>query len=170
MNSTPEDKLSARNLDIRPILDFDLPWIKKTATEFWGSNRAVSHGVLFDITRLPGFLACWGEVKSGLITYNIQKFECEIVSLLSLEQGVGIGTELINAVKFSPQVINCTRLWVITTNDNTHALRFYQKLGFSIKTIYPGAILESRKLKPEIPLIGNHGIPIKDEIELELIL
>ena len=162
--------MSAFNLVIRPILDSDLQWLIQTATEFWGSSQVISRGMLFDITRLPGFIACFGEAKSGLINYHIRDFECEIVSLLSLEQGVGIGTELINSVKFSPQVINCTRLWVITTNDNTHALRFYQKRGFSIKTIYPDAVLESRKLKPEIPHIGKHGIPIKDEIELELIL
>jgi hypothetical protein len=29
---------------------------------------------------------------------------------------------------------------------------------------------KSRLLKPEIPLIGNDGIPIRDEIELEMIL
>jgi hypothetical protein len=33
------------------------------------------------------------------------------------------------------------------------------------------ATTEARqKLKPEIPLIGEHGIPMRDELELELIL
>lgn len=36
------------------------------------------------------------------------------------------------------------------------------------KAVYPNAVSLSRKLKPEIPLIGNYGIPIRDEIELEL--
>jgi len=168
MNSTPEDKWSQGKLVIRPVLDSDQSWINQTAIDFWGSSQVISRGRFFDITLLPGFIAYFGETKSGLITYHIQDFECEIVSLFSLEQGVGIGTKLIEAVKSTPQVLDCSRLWVITTNDNTHALRFYQKRGFSIITIYSNAVLESRKLKPEIPLMGNDGIPIRDEIELEL--
>jgi hypothetical protein len=50
------------------------------------------------------------------------------------------------------------------------ALRFYQKKGFVLVALYPNAIEESRRLKPEIPLLGNDGIPIRDEIEFELIL
>ena len=51
-----------------------------------------------------------------------------------------------------------------------HALGFYQKRGFRLVAVHPGAVNESRKLKPEIPLIGNDGIPIRDEIELEIVL
>jgi hypothetical protein len=31
-------------------------------------------------------------------------------------------------------------------------------------------VLKSRQLKPEIPLTGNDGIPLRDEIELEMLL
>jgi hypothetical protein len=27
---------------------------------------------------------------------------------------------------------------------------------------------EARRLKPSIPLVGDHGIPVHDELELEL--
>jgi ribosomal protein S18 acetylase RimI-like enzyme len=64
----------------------------------------------------------------------------------------------------------CHRLWLITTNDNTHALRFYQRRGFRIVAIHVGAIDESRRLKPEISAVGLDGIPIRDEIELEIAL
>ena len=65
----------------------------------------------------------------------------------------------------------CRRLWLVTTNDNTHALRFYQRRGFRIAAVHTGAIDEYRgTLKPEIGLTGNDGIPIRDEIELELAL
>lgn len=59
------------------------------------------------------------------------------------------------------------RLWLITTNDNMEALRFYQKRGFILSALYPNALEESRKLKPEIPEVGLEGIPLRDEIELE---
>jgi ribosomal protein S18 acetylase RimI-like enzyme len=59
---------------------------------------------------------------------------------------------------------------LLTTNDNLHALRFYQRRGFRLAALYPGALAEARKLKPSIPETGYHGIPIRDEIELEMSL
>jgi RimJ/RimL family protein N-acetyltransferase len=64
----------------------------------------------------------------------------------------------------------CRRIWLITTNDNTAALRFYQKKGFSLVAVHRNAIERSRQLKPEIPETGNDGIPLRDEIELEIVL
>ena len=59
------------------------------------------------------------------------------------------------------------RLWLVTTNDNLDALRFYQRRGWRLSAVYPGSVVESRKIKPSIPEIGAYGIPIRDEIELE---
>ena len=170
MNLFPDNKPLQTKLEIRAIHDTDPPWIHQMAFDHWGSNQVITRGKMLDITLLPGFIAVYGEKKSGFIIFHIQNSECEIVALISFFHGIGIGTHLIEAIRCSPKVSNCSRFWVITTNDNTHALRFYQKRGFSIKSIYPNSILESRKLKPEIPLFGNDGIPIKDEIELEFIL
>jgi hypothetical protein len=63
---------------------------------------------------------------------------------------------------------NCTRF--ATTNDNLNALRFYQKRGFVLVSVHRNAVIKSRQLKPEIPLTGNDGIPLRDEIELEMLL
>jgi hypothetical protein len=49
-----------------------------------------------------------------------------------------------------------------------NALGFYQKRGFEIVAVYCGAVNESRKRKPSIPLIGYNNIPLRDEIELEI--
>ena len=107
---------------------------------------------------------------AGLVTFHIAGDACEIVTLDSLHPGQGIGTALIEAVKAAAGAAGCRRLWLITTNDNLHALGFYQKRGFRLVAVHPGAVDDSRKLKPEIPLIGNDGIPIRDEIELEIVL
>jgi hypothetical protein len=57
---------------------------------------------------------------------------------------------------------------VVTTNDNTDALRFYQQRGFTLAGLRPGAVTDSRtRLKPEIPPVGEHGIPLRDEVLLE---
>jgi len=108
-----------------------------------------------------------GEVK-GIITYNIENNECEIVSLDSLCENVGIGSALINQVVNEAKINGCRRVWLITTNDNTHAIRYYQKRGFDMVAIHRNAVKESRKIKPQIPMTGFDGIPILHEIEFEM--
>ena len=60
---------------------------------------------------------------------------------------------------------------VVTTNDNVLALGFYQRRGFGLVALRTGAVDKARRdLKPEIPELGQSGIPIHDEIELSLSL
>jgi len=113
-------------------------------------------------------VAVMGEEPVGLLTYALEDGECEIVSLNALVEGRGVGSSLVHEAIKVARLHGCSRVWLITTNDNTQALRFYQRLGMVIVAIYPNAVAESRKLKPEIPEIGMDGIPIRDEIELEL--
>jgi DNA-3-methyladenine glycosylase I len=119
---------------------------------------------------LPGFVVLYLGEKVGLITYNIIEHNCEIVTIDSTHPSSGVGTALIEAVKDIAIKSGCKRLWLITTNDNMNALRFYQKRGFRLVAVHNNALEQSRKLKPEIPMLGNHGIPLRDEIELEMIL
>lgn len=94
--------------------------------------------------------------------------DCEIVTLDSLNPGIGIGTALLDAVEDRARQAHCTRLSITTTNDNLNALRFYQKRGFLLVAVYRNAVDVARKLKPQIPLIGRDGIPVHDEIELQM--
>jgi L-amino acid N-acyltransferase YncA len=98
----------------------------------------------------------------------IREGEFEVTSLDSLREGKGIGTQLIDRAIAEARLRKCRRLLLITTNDNLHALGFYQKRGFEIVAIYRGSVNESRKRKPSIPLVGMNGIPLRDEIELEI--
>ncbi|MBE3560392.1 MAG: GNAT family N-acetyltransferase [Ktedonobacteraceae bacterium] len=143
-------------------------WIASFAGQRWGAPVIVAHGCVYDLTALPGFAAFDGQGYVGLITYSIQGPACEIVSLDSVYEKRGIGTALIEAVKAVARRAGCQRLWLVTTNDNLNALRFYQKRGFKLVAIYRDAVEQARKLKPQIPLVGEHGIPVRDEIELEL--
>jgi ribosomal protein S18 acetylase RimI-like enzyme len=81
-----------------------------------------------------------------------------------------VGSALMAAAQETARAAGCKRLWLITTNDNTHALRFYQRRGLKIAAVYVNAVEISRRLKPEIPLNGYDGIPLRDEIELEITL
>ena len=155
---------------IQPLNIADREWVSEFILELWGSNKVVSRGVVYYPQDLPGFVATDDDEKVGLVTYNITGSDCEIVTIDSVRPFSGVGTALIEAVKNIAQQSGCKRLWLITTNDNMNALRFYQKRGFELVAIHRNALEISRKLKPEISLIGNDGIPLRDEIELEMIL
>jgi GNAT superfamily N-acetyltransferase len=120
-------------------------------------------------TDYPAFVAeREGEVVGGL-AYVHQGAQCEVLTLHATEQWHGIGTALIAAVDELARGRGCTRLWLITTNDNVDAIRFYQRRGFRLAALHPGAVDQSRAtLKPEIPLLGEYGIPLRDELVLEL--
>ena len=106
----------------------------------------------------------------GLLTYNIVGDQCEITLMQSMREGIGVGSELVGAVKGTATRVGCKRLWLITTNDNLHALGFYQRRGFTLAAVYPNALTRSREIKLGIPMTGMNGIPLRDEIELEMAL
>jgi GNAT superfamily N-acetyltransferase len=136
----------------------------------WGSTTIVSRGRTHQADELPGYILWEEDMRMGLITYHLEGESCEIVTLDSLAEGKGIGTALFDALRDRAVDLRCDRLWVITTNDNLPALRFYQKRGFRITALYPSAVKESRCLKPSIPLVGHADIPIRDEIRLDMYL
>jgi hypothetical protein len=156
------------DFEIRNIDHTDHAWITGFLTEHWGSPLIVTSGKIHKADTLPGFIATYQNKPAGLITYRIERGECEIVSLNSTIENLGMGRALIEAVLAAAG--GCKRVWLITTNDNLHAIEFYKNRGFALRTIYPNAIQVSRKLKPSIPEIGFDGIPIKDELEFEYLL
>ena len=157
------------NFLIRQLTDKHRYWVVELLTSHWGSTEIVTRGRIHHADRLPGFIALINDELVGLVTYNIENNQCEIVTLNSLIEKKGIGGALVNSVRKEAQSVGCSRLWLITTNDNTHAFKFYQKLGFRVAAYHIDAIEQSRKLKP-IPYIGIDGIAIRDEIELEMII
>jgi GNAT superfamily N-acetyltransferase len=154
-------------IPIRRLTQDDLPRLRQLWIERWDSEEMVIHGEVFRLDQLDGFVT---EDWQGVLAYDVRDEECEIVSLDSLWEGQGIGTELIHAIVKEARSRNCRRIFLSTTNDNLQALRFYQKRGFELVAVHRGAVNESRKTKPSIPLTGYDGIPIRDEIELELLL
>jgi GNAT superfamily N-acetyltransferase len=135
------------------------------------SLRAARLGELVHPLDHPALVAeAAGGQLLGVLTYvpGTDWRQCEILTLHADEQWRGAGTALIEAAGHLARRQGCTRLWVITTNDNVDALRFYQRRGFCLVTVHRGAVDRSRAtLKPEIPAVGAYGIPLRDEIELE---
>ncbi len=159
---------------VRPLLDaVDKDKVSRFAVKQWGAEIVVAHDTIYKPSDFPGFVAIDEDDDRkwlGLVTYKTEAGECEIITIDSLCPSMGIGTALLQAVKQAAIDAGCSRLWLITTNDNLNALRFYQKRGFRLAAVHRGAVDSSRKLKPEIPAVGAHGIPLRDEIELEMAL
>jgi ribosomal protein S18 acetylase RimI-like enzyme len=152
---------------IRRLTQNDLPRLRDFWIEQWGSDFIVVHKEIIRHDEVDGFIY---DDWAGLITFMVRGEECEITSLDSLKEGKGIGTALIDKVLQEAQEKKCRRVFLITTNDNLHALGFYQRRGFELVTVHRGAVNESRKVKPTIPLIGENNIPLRDEIELEMLI
>jgi len=134
--------------------------------EQWGSSEMVISTGVYDCAKLDGILVKEEQRIVGLITFEIQGKVCEIVSLDSLIEGKGIGSHLVMEVERIAKGAGCSEVKLITTNDNLHALGFYQKRGYMLARLYPNAVELARQRKPSIPLIGKDGIPIRDEIKL----
>jgi GNAT superfamily N-acetyltransferase len=154
-------------ISIDPVTDDDRAWVTDLLRTHWGSAAIVTRGTVHRADQLPGFVARQDGRRAGLATYTVTGDEVELVTLNSLVPNIGIGTQLVNAVINVATERSCTRLWLITTNDNTPAQRFYARRGFSIVAVHRDAITTSRRLKPEIPETGINGIPVRDEIELQ---
>ncbi len=155
-------------IQIKPIEEKDKKWVVSLLTKQWRSTIIVSKGKSHQANKLSGFIALVDNNKVGLITYSIENNDCEIITLDSLIEIKRKGTALVEKIKEVEKEKNCKRVWLVTTNDNMKALHFYQKRGFALSALYPNALEQSRKLKPEIPKIGIDNIPLRDEIELEI--
>jgi glyoxylase-like metal-dependent hydrolase (beta-lactamase superfamily II) len=158
------------SVTLRPFADADRPWVERFLTQEWGSEAAVLRGQVYHPAQMAGFLAERSGKPLGLITYDLRGDACEIMTLNSLGPNQGIGQTLIDAVIGIAQAATCRRVIVVTTNDNLHALRFYQRRGFVLAEVRLNAVAHSRLLKPQIPLLGADDIPLRDEIELVLTL
>ena len=152
---------------VRPLGEGDREWVRETLRELWGET-VVSRGAVHDPTALPGFVAEEGGDRVGLLTYRVDGADCEVVTIDAFPEGAGAGTALLDAAARAARDAGCGRVWLITTNDNLRALRFYQRRGFRLVAVHPDALERSRELKPSIPEIGLDGIPLRDELELEL--
>jgi len=158
------------NYEIRPLTGADKDWV----LEFLrggGADFIVTRGRKVYPTEIEGFYAVNDSGrKVGFVTFEIIGDQCEMVTLDAFEKFSGVGTALTEKVRQVATARGCKRLWLITTNDNLDAIRFYQRRGFTIAAIHVNALAHSRRIKPSIPEVGQHGIPLRDEIEFEMIL
>ena len=155
-------------MDIQRIIPDNRAAVNAFIKENWFTTAMVLRGRVIDMTKTDGYFASQGGKIIGLVTYIFYRDVCEITSLNSLVENRGLGTRLLDIAIEAARENGCSRVVLITTNDNIRAIRFYQKRGFDMAHLYRNALDVSRRLKPEIPLIGEDSIPLRHEIEFEM--
>ncbi|MBO0821165.1 MAG: GNAT family N-acetyltransferase, partial [Nocardiopsaceae bacterium] len=155
-----------REVLVRPVTDADRPTVEWLTTRLWGAPEVVVHGGAYYPATLPGFIAERPGRIVGLVTFEVRPGVLEIITINALHRFAGIGSMLIETVRHEARRRDCRQVTLTTTNDNVDALRFYQRRGFRLAALRPGAVDRSRQDKPSIPRSGDYGIPLHDEIDL----
>lgn len=156
-------------IEIRPADSVDPDVLLEHVVATWHDESVVGHGERLYPARLPGFVALSDGEIVGHVTYRGDADRCEITSIEATPKHEGIGSLLMDAVLEAARAAGYRTAWLTTTNDNLDAIRFYQRRGFRFCALRRGAVDEAREaLKPEIPRIGSYGIPMRDELDLEL--
>jgi GNAT superfamily N-acetyltransferase len=152
-------------MHLRALEPGDIAWAETMLGGFGGRLQA-RRGELVDVLDASGFVALDERAnRIGLLTYASRKDGVEILYVEALHRQRGVGTLLLEALF---RLVGNQTVWVVTTNDNLDALRFYQRRGFAIRTVRVGAVDTARAtVKPAIGLVGEYEIPLHDEIELE---
>jgi GNAT superfamily N-acetyltransferase len=155
---------------VRPLDESERAWLADRLEAGWGAVHIARLWELRDASVLPALVAERDGEPVGLLTYEVVGDELEVMSIESWDEGSGVGSALLAAAVSVAIEAGCRRVWLITTNDNLRALRFYQRRGMRLVAVHRDAVVAARALKPSIPLVGNDGIEVTDELELELLL
>jgi ribosomal protein S18 acetylase RimI-like enzyme len=162
--------LPVPDLTVRRATDEDREAVDAIHDVTWGGPIVVGHGVAYDLRTLPTLVAVdeTGSVL-GALAYHVGGDVLEVVSVAAAGAGGGgAGGALLSAAVDEARGQGLRRLWLITTNDNLPALRFYQRRGMRITAVSPGAVDEARRRKPSIPATGHEDIELHDELTLQL--
>nr|HID13098.1 GNAT family N-acetyltransferase [Anaerolineae bacterium] len=150
-------------LTIRPATPADRPRIAELADYFWGETEVECFGRSYQVDALPAYVACDEDEIVGAASYVREGDAVNLVMLNVLPQWQGRGAQL-QAVAETARAEGAGRLIVATTNDDLPALCLYQRFGFVITGVLVGRVLEHHSgVEP-----GLAGIPVRDEIQMEL--
>ena len=153
-------------MNVRRLGEDDRAWLRRMLRDGWGGESMAGHGERFFPAEHEGFVV--GD-RAGVVTYRIADGACEITMIESYDPGRGVGSALLEAVVDEARAAGCSRVWLVTTNDNARGRRWYAARGFIVTEVRAGAVDEARRtLKPSIPDRGAAGVRISDEIEMSL--
>lgn len=158
-----------RGVTVRPMTAEDAGWADRLLSGYQGTRMTARLGELLDPLEMPGLVAEVGGSPVGLLTYQAKDDEMETLTLHAQASGRGAGSALLSGAVEEARQRGAHRLWLVTTNDNLHAIRFYLRRGMHVARVHEGAVDRDRELKPEMSRVnGENGIPMRDLVEFEL--
>ena len=160
-------------IEIRDFEERDHGWADRLIGGFQGGDRRVARlGELIDPLTRQGIVAERDGRPVGLLTVNESERGLEVLTLNveGPERGIGVGTRLLETALRVAVASSPPRLWLVTTNDNLAAIRFYLGRGMRVVHVHAGGLARDREtVKPDMPAFsGETGIPLRDYVELEL--
>ena len=158
-------------LVVRPLGEPDREWVEATLAAELGGRMQARRGELVDVLEGPALLAVREGRPIGFVSWLVagEAAEVRVLVVSADSRGQGVGRALIDAAAHALRETGVRRAWLVTTNDNLAALALYQTAGWRLSAFRPGAVDETRRtIKPGIPELGEHGIPLRDELELSL--
>ena len=154
-----------------PIQDSDRDEIREFISEHWHAPHICIRDKLYYPHEAEAFIERRDGKVAGIVTYEQQGDAILMITQNSIAPGAGIGASLVLKVIEEARKRKVRRIWLTTTNDNLKSIGFYQRMGFRLVAVHRDAVIGGRQsLKPELPEFGVNGLPILDEIEMELIL
>jgi GNAT superfamily N-acetyltransferase len=154
--------------DIRPMTDRAA--LDELLRLRWSDGSIFVRGRLITPPDVEAFGAYHDNKLQGVATWRIEDGSLYLLTLNNITDRRGVGEALLARMLDLAREKKLPHLRVIISNDNVGAFRFYQKRGFRIIAVHVGVVDMMRKMKPSIPEIGSEGIPMRDEIEMEIAL
>jgi GNAT superfamily N-acetyltransferase len=152
--------------EIRPVTD--RAFLDELLRLRWSGGALMLRGKIIHPKDVEALAAYHEGRLAGVATWRLEGPVLYLATLNNITEQRGVGVALLEAIMQLARQKGSGLLRVIVTNDNLNALGFYQRRGFRIIAVHPGAIDTIRALLPSIPSMGANRIPIRDEIELEI--
>jgi GNAT superfamily N-acetyltransferase len=153
------------NFAIRPITD--RAFLEELLRLRWSGGALLLHDKMVSPADVEALAAYDGDRLAGVATWRLEGNVLYMFTLNNITEQRGVGVTLLGAMMQLARDKKAPLIRVIVTNDNLKALGFYQRRGFRIIAVYPGAVDTIRAANPNVPMMGADRIPIRDEIELE---
>jgi ribosomal protein S18 acetylase RimI-like enzyme len=154
--------------EIRPMTD-------RTALEEmlrlrWSDGTIFVRGRLLGPPDVEAFGAYLNDRLQGIVTWRVEEGTLYLLTMNNITDRRGVSTALVRAVMAMGREKGFKFMRALLTNDNWPGFRFYQKRGFRLVGVHTGVVDMMRQIKPSIPEKGVDGIPMRDELELEIVL
>jgi ribosomal protein S18 acetylase RimI-like enzyme len=112
-----------RSIVVRELRPDEQSWKSDTLQRDWGSTKVARRGELVDAAEFPAYVAEIDGESVGLAVV-VGGDQLEVLSITSSVRGSGVGRALLERCFADARAAGCTRVWLMTTNDNIAAIAF----------------------------------------------